>query len=314
MRNEVAPFESLPANYQSLFSIGNTQGLSGNLAFSVNIMGYYRVMVLDLDSKRIRKIVDGPGNNSYPSWSPSGEVLAFTSDRDGNAEIYMARWDGQNQKRLTRNTVTDDNPSWAPDGASIVYYSETGPSDSASSETNIFSLKVKDPNPVQITKLKKRNTTPRWSPDGTMIAFSTNRFWPGWDICLWKVATHTEDCILSGALSYCRPSFRPDGKALAYSGGTFGDIDVSTIAVDTKAISAVTDLPGREYDVSWSPDGSGMAFTAENGRKGIFSIFFVRPGNAPAPLITSNSSIRYLAWSAARTIDLEAKRIREESY
>ena len=311
--SEHTPFEALPPDYRKLFVIEDTKTLSGNLAFSAKIKGYYRLFTLDFDSKRIRKLVDGPGNNSYPSFSPDGELIAFTSDRDGNNEIYLSRWDGQKQRRMTRNSIGDDNASWSPDGHSLVYYSETGPAGNASSEANLFTLKIKDASPQQLTKFKKRNTTPRWSPDGSTIAYSTNRFWPGWDLCLWKVTSRSEECILTGALSYCRPSFHPSGKTLAYSAGAFSDVDVAQVTIGTKSISNLTELPGRDYDVAWSPDGSIVAFTAENGRKDIFNVFLVKPGSEPTPLITTDHSIRYLGWTGAKTFDLEAKRIQEES-
>lgn len=39
--------------------------------------------------------------------------IAFTSDRDGNREIYVMNDDGTNQVRLTNNSVVDDRPTWS---------------------------------------------------------------------------------------------------------------------------------------------------------------------------------------------------------
>ena len=55
------------------------------------------------------------------SWSPGGRRLAFTSDRDGDADIYIVRPDGTGVRKVTRNLVDDSNPSWAPDGRRIVF-------------------------------------------------------------------------------------------------------------------------------------------------------------------------------------------------
>ena len=40
--------------------------------------------------------------------------IAFTSDRDGNREIYVMNADGSNQTRLTYDPGIDDSPSWSP--------------------------------------------------------------------------------------------------------------------------------------------------------------------------------------------------------
>jgi Tol biopolymer transport system component len=54
------------------------------------------------------------GENKDPAISPDGNVIAFSSNRDGNWEIYLMRIDGSAQKRLTFNTVDDFSPTWSP--------------------------------------------------------------------------------------------------------------------------------------------------------------------------------------------------------
>jgi len=309
---------SLPeqqASYSSdrlaaLFKVGDTSGLSGMLAFTAKIGNQDRLLVLDLDAARIRKIIDGPGNNSYPAFKPDGTKLAFTSDRDGNKEIYLADWDGSNQQRLTNNKVNDDNASWSPNGRWIVYYSETG---KGSEEANVFVIDAENPLPLQITRFKGRNTTPRFDIEKKRIVYSTNRFWPGWDICSWDLLEKKEKCLLSGAQTYCRPRFSPNGLFLAYSAGAFNEVDIDVLNLKSNEKKNLTNLPGKEYDASWSGDGKYIAFTAENGRRDVFNVFVQALDNPKSlrPLITSDISIRFLDWSPVKTLNLEAQRIRE---
>ena len=49
---------------------------------------------------------------AFPSWSSDGEHIAFTSDKNGNSEIYVMDADGKNQKNLTKNPHTDTTPAW----------------------------------------------------------------------------------------------------------------------------------------------------------------------------------------------------------
>ena len=59
-----------------------------------------------------------------PRFSPDGKRIAFTSHRDGNAEIYVINADGSNLRRLTHNPERDDYPAWHPDNRRLVYVSE----------------------------------------------------------------------------------------------------------------------------------------------------------------------------------------------
>ena len=49
--------------------------------------------------------------------------IAFTSNRDGNHEIYIMNSDGSGQTRLTSNSATERYPAWSPDGTKIAFIS-----------------------------------------------------------------------------------------------------------------------------------------------------------------------------------------------
>ena len=53
-------------------------------------------------------------NGTSPAWSPDGTKIAFTSYRDGNAEIYVMNADGSNETRITNDPAAQLDPSWQP--------------------------------------------------------------------------------------------------------------------------------------------------------------------------------------------------------
>ena len=57
---------------------------------------------------------DNPVLDRYADWSPDGTKIAFTSQRDGNLEIWVMDADGSNQTRLTNNVYPDEDAAWSP--------------------------------------------------------------------------------------------------------------------------------------------------------------------------------------------------------
>ena len=44
-----------------------------------------------------------PSGDCFPAWSPDGSKIAFTSDSDGDYEVYVMNADGSAQTRLTNS-------------------------------------------------------------------------------------------------------------------------------------------------------------------------------------------------------------------
>jgi TolB protein len=237
-------------------------------------------------------------------------MLTFVSNRDGNDEIYVADWEGANQRRLTNNTAVDGNPSFSPDGKQIVFFSEAG---QKPDNSNLFTVNTAGGEPTRLTSFSGRNTTPRWSPDGSKILFSTDRSWPGWDICTWNIRGRTENCILSGRQSYCRGEWSHSGKSIAYSFGSFKQVDIGILDLESQATSTVSSLENREHDVAWSPDDTYLLFTGEDETPEVFHLFITDTKKEKAMrLMDAPYSIRYPTWSGVKTRDLELKKMRLE--
>ena len=83
-----------------------------------------------LSCKKDRSRADRPDSlgistdDDYPSWSPDGKKVIFSSRRDNNGEIYIMNADGSNPTRLTDNPAHDWDPSISSDNEKIVFFSE----------------------------------------------------------------------------------------------------------------------------------------------------------------------------------------------
>ncbi len=66
------------------------------------------IWVLDLETGERTRLTDDPAWDGRPTISADGMVIVFTSDRDGNYEIYKINRDGSALGRLTENEANDD--------------------------------------------------------------------------------------------------------------------------------------------------------------------------------------------------------------
>ena len=78
---------------------------------------------LDLVTKQVR-ILLGDGHNYCPTSSPDSGMIAYSSERSGNQELYVMNADGTNRRRLTDDPAADWCPVWMPDGKSLVFTSD----------------------------------------------------------------------------------------------------------------------------------------------------------------------------------------------
>ena len=56
-----------------------------------------------------------------PAPSPKSRSVVFTSELDGNSEVYWMSDSGTGLVRLTRNAAADVSPNWSPDGGRIIF-------------------------------------------------------------------------------------------------------------------------------------------------------------------------------------------------
>ncbi|GIW95000.1 MAG: hypothetical protein KatS3mg110_3041 [Pirellulaceae bacterium] len=134
--------------------------------------GNMDVWLLDVNSGKWSVLIGDAGKLSheeYPSWSPDGKRLVFTSTRDGNPELYVIDREGKNLKRLTTYPGTDTHPNWSPDGTRIAWATDRWGS------LEIAIMSVEGELLERLTQNDWLDDYPCWSPDGRYLAWMSHQ-------------------------------------------------------------------------------------------------------------------------------------------
>ena len=64
------------------------------ILYQSNEGGPWSLHILDMQTNTHNPVLADAHNNNFPDWSADQQWIAFTSDRDGNEEIYLMKVDG----------------------------------------------------------------------------------------------------------------------------------------------------------------------------------------------------------------------------
>ena len=129
------------------------------------------IYVLAIDGSREAKVVDSPGEDLFPAWSPDGRELVFASDRGGTMDAWAVRvQDGRamGDPRLIKRDLGQFLPMGVTARGDLVYGVRTG-------TTDILLLDGRGVSTRLPTRTPGHNMAPAWSRDGTKLAYLSNR-------------------------------------------------------------------------------------------------------------------------------------------
>lgn len=145
----------------------------------------------------------------YPSFSPDGENILFSSGTNKDSEIWIVTTDGEEKKRLAKGGY----PSLSPDGKKILYVSEMN------KDSDIWVMNSKK-------RMLTKGKYPQFSPDGSKILFFRSNkkkhplffqlFIMNQDGTEIKKLTEEDESAKIPAW-YSGPIFSPDSKKIVFS-------------------------------------------------------------------------------------------------
>jgi hypothetical protein len=110
----------------------------------------------------IRQITKSPEADLWPSFSPDGSQIAFSSNRSGHYEIYVRSLaPDAAERQLTSDGQENIEPAWSPDGRYLAY--------AVRQHGGIKLIPVSGGPARYVTEI---GSSPQWSPDGRTLAIT----------------------------------------------------------------------------------------------------------------------------------------------
>ncbi len=215
--------------------------------------------------------------------------ITFTSNRDGNDEIYLIRPDGTGAVNLTMNAAADQDAAWAPDSTRIAFRS------TRDGDGEIFVMNSDGTGLVQITNNSADEASPAWSPDGTRLAFVSNRD-GNEEIYVANADGSGAVNITNSAATDEDPAWSRDGLRIAFTTNRDGNEEIYSMATDGTGLVNLTNNPANDSWPAWSRDGTRIAFGTD--RDGNVEVYVMAAdGTGPTNLTNNPAADAIPTWS-----------------
>jgi Tol biopolymer transport system component/DNA-binding winged helix-turn-helix (wHTH) protein len=265
--------------------------------------------------RRITQVTAWPGLDIYPSLSPDGNSLAYSSNHEGNFEIYVKPLaSGGHEVRVTSDGEQNSQPAWSPDGQYIAYHSR-----------NRGGIWIVPSLGGSTRRLTEFGAKPAWSRDGSMIAFqseapsdlSSNSYGALPPSTIWTVPSRggpaTQLTRVGAPVGgHSSPSWSPDGKQIVFLSYDTSLAEVWSISAQGGELKRLT-TQQLFFDPIYAPDGETIYCVgisrnmyglwkikvgAENGERAGEAVEVQSAGPQPIRNLTISADGKKIAYSA----------------
>ena len=212
--------------------------------------------------------------NQHPVFSPSGDRIAFVSNRGYDYAIFDLYLMDVKERRA-RKLAKGVNPfiSFSPDGEKIIYSRTTFYHPKRAFLSDLYFVDVKKGLETRLT-FGLRASQPSFSPDGEKIVFVRKE---GGNSNLYLMDLKTGDISPltnhhDGLTQNFSPSFSPDGEKIAFTSFRGGQRDIYLLRLRDKVITPLTLDKADDRCPVFSPTGREIYFISDR-KEGIFNLY-----------------------------------------
>jgi TolB protein len=214
-----------------------------------------QICLMNADRSGFRRLTfDDNFENYYPSFSPDGNSVVYSSNRTGSYELYELDLASGKLVQLTHGIGEVAGPAISPDGRLIVF------ADNIGQFSRIWLMNRDGSDPHQIYALSGVDSLdPTWSPDGTRILFASGL---GTDKLLYMINPDGSGLQPVGTefRTRGRTDWSRDGSRIASYAGSPWNWNMYLMNADGTGLHQLQ-VGGVALAPAFSPDGQWIVFT-----------------------------------------------------
>src|SRR6266550_4664947 len=84
------------------------------------------VWTADENGQNVQRLTVNKARDVYPRFSSDGKWIAFSSDRNGNLDVFIIPAGGGTARQLTSHSADDNVLGWSPDSRAVLFSSNRG--------------------------------------------------------------------------------------------------------------------------------------------------------------------------------------------
>lgn len=195
----------------------------GDYADSANYPPGSEVYIAKVDGTDLRRLTFNTAYEAETSFSPDGKWILFTSNQDGNLELYRMSLDGKTKVRITNTPDIQEGGSfYMPDGKRIIYRAwKKGEEANKNRVSQLYLINDDGTGLVQLTDTQEFNWSPYPSPDGKHVVFA-HRGTGDFEVYMLNLETKKLTRLTYHPKFDSYAVFSPDGRTVAFTSSREG--------------------------------------------------------------------------------------------
>jgi TolB protein len=262
-----------------------------------------QIFTMDTDGRNVRMVSTGRGRTTCAYFFPAGDRIIYSSTHEQSPEcpappdrsmgyvwgldpydVYTARPDGSDLRRITNHTGYDAEATISPDGSRIVFTS------TRDGDIDIYTMNPDGSGVRRLTTEVGYDGGAFFSPDGTQIVYraahprtpedsarfrqllARNVVGVGpLDIMLMNADGSNKRRVVSNGAANFAPFMHPDGRRIIFSSNMADrrgrNFDLWIVNVDGTGLERVTTYPDFDGFPMFSPDGTKLVWASNREQR-----------------------------------------------